>query len=254
MSRNDSGRAIECCEQALAIDREVGDMLGLAIDSFNMANILAEQDRYREALPYAEESASILEKIGHADKAHEARQRVAMIHAKLDRQTSGTAGGATAMKTYRDDEHGFEIDIPENWSHLHDTLVAILASGARFTHGWKPPEVMFGGGRGEVLNIVIEPMMPEPSPGSTQLLVTNYAMTAGFTDVKFGRITIGGKDHTWATYVADKRAWTKKYMIVLGGKGFAITATCNAKETFLQREKVWDAIASSFRLLAPRRG
>jgi len=87
MSRHDTGRAMEYCEQALAIDREVGDMLGLALDSFNMANLLAQQGRFREALSYAEESASILEKAGHPDKTPQAHQLVAMIRAELDPRT-----------------------------------------------------------------------------------------------------------------------------------------------------------------------
>jgi tetratricopeptide (TPR) repeat protein len=93
-SRRDTGRALECCEQALVIDREVGDMFGLAIDSFNMANLLVEQGHFREALPYAEETASILGKIGDTSRAPEARRLVAAIRAELDAETSGTAGTA----------------------------------------------------------------------------------------------------------------------------------------------------------------
>jgi tetratricopeptide (TPR) repeat protein len=93
-SRNDTERALQCCEQALTIDREVGDMLGLALDSFNMANLLAGLNRFREALSYAEESAQILEKVGHPDKAPQARELAAQIRTELASQTPGAERNA----------------------------------------------------------------------------------------------------------------------------------------------------------------
>lgn len=68
MSLHDTQRAMEFCEQALAIDHEIGDMMGVAIDSFDMANLLAQQGRFSEALPYAEESARIVGQVGHPEK------------------------------------------------------------------------------------------------------------------------------------------------------------------------------------------
>lgn len=97
MRRRDTQRAIETCEQALAIDHEIGDMMGVALDSFNMANLLAQQGRFSDALSYAEESADILEKVGHTKKAPEARQLVAAIRAELDPRTSKEEAIATAI-------------------------------------------------------------------------------------------------------------------------------------------------------------
>jgi len=87
-NRGEIKLAKESCEQAMVIDREIGDMFGLALDSFNMANILAEQNLFHDALPYAEETARIMEKVGHTDKASEARQLVSMIRAEIDHPTS----------------------------------------------------------------------------------------------------------------------------------------------------------------------
>jgi len=83
MSLKDTGRAMECCKQALAIDHEIGDMMGVALDSFNMANLLAQQGRFSEALPYAEESAKILDQVGQPVKARQAHQVVADLRAEI---------------------------------------------------------------------------------------------------------------------------------------------------------------------------
>lgn len=97
ITRQDTQRAMEICEQALTIDREVGDIMGVAIDSFNIANLLAQQGRFSDALPYAEESADILEKVGHTEKAPGARQLVDAIRAELDPRASKGDASATAI-------------------------------------------------------------------------------------------------------------------------------------------------------------
>jgi len=83
MSLHDTPRAMECCKQALAIDHEIGDVMGVALDSFNMANLLAQQGRFSDALPYAEKSAEIMEQVGHTEKARQTRQLVTRIRAAL---------------------------------------------------------------------------------------------------------------------------------------------------------------------------
>jgi tetratricopeptide (TPR) repeat protein len=153
-------------------------------------------------------------------------------------------------KTYRDEKLGFEIEIPEDWS-LASGQPLLPAISFALKSGWIPRvDVQFCGSN-EALNIVIEPMMPEPPPDVTELLFTLQAQDMEYANCEFGRITIGGKEHTWARYQFADKAWSKKYMIVLGGKGYAITVSCNDQGMFAQREKVWDAIASSFCLLAP---
>jgi tetratricopeptide (TPR) repeat protein len=83
MSQHETQRAMECCEQAPGNDREIGDMMGVTLDSFNMANLLAQQGRFSEALSCAEESARVLEKVGHIEKARQACRLVAEIRAAL---------------------------------------------------------------------------------------------------------------------------------------------------------------------------
>jgi tetratricopeptide (TPR) repeat protein len=97
MTRQDTQRAMETCEQALAIDREIGDMMGMATDSYNIANLLVQQGRFSDALPYAEESAGLLVKLGHTEKAPEVRQLVEAIRAKLDPRASKEDASVTTF-------------------------------------------------------------------------------------------------------------------------------------------------------------
>ena len=63
------------------------------------------------------------------------------------------------MKTYRSEKHGFEIDIPEEWSPA--ALAALPLGGA-------PGVAVQFLGDDESANIVIEPMAPEPPPDVTE--------------------------------------------------------------------------------------
>jgi len=155
------------------------------------------------------------------------------------------------MKTYRNEQHGFEIDIPEEWSLSSGKLPLWLSVPLAFKLGWNPRvDVQFSGAN-ESININIEPMMPEPPPDVTELLFILQSQDMEYVNCESGRITIADKEHTWARYELANTIWSKKYLIVLGGKGYAITAACNDRRLFAQREEAWDAMASSFRLLAP---
>jgi hypothetical protein len=155
------------------------------------------------------------------------------------------------MKTYRNDKLGFEIDVPEAWSLASGRMPLVPAAMFALKSGWVPGvEVQFVDAD-ENVNISIEPMVPEPPPDVTELMFRLYAQDMGYAQCQFGRITVGGRQHTWARYVLAGEVWSKKYMLVLGGNGYAITAACQGEQLFAQREKVWDAVASSFRLLAP---
>jgi len=153
------------------------------------------------------------------------------------------------LKTYRDKKHGFEIDIPEDWTIYKEIVPALAPVFFRLAHGWTPNvDVAFTCGPNEILNIVVETMTPEPTPDFTETFFKLYAQRMNFTNCEYGRITVENKAHTWSRYQIENEIWSKKYMIVLKGKGYAITASCNDKEMFLQREEIWDAIAASFRL------
>ena len=156
------------------------------------------------------------------------------------------------MKTYRNDRHGFEIDIPENWSAPDNPEIVERVFGP--IPLTDPHDSFQFGCLDEVFNFVINPMGREPSLEDTELEFTIYAQDHEFHDLEFGRITVGNRDHVWARYrIEDQMGtrWNKKYMIVFGGTEYSITGTCNDPQWFSSREQAWDAIITSFRLLVP---
>ncbi len=169
-----------------------------------------------------------------------------------------TLGGAKArarefagMKTFRSEEQGFEIDMSEDWSLYKDTAPILQTMLFRLTHGWTPHvDVAFTRGPSEIFNVVVESMTPEPPPEVTEHVFRLHAQQSGYANLEFGRIAVGGRMHTWARYQIAGKIWSKKYMIVLSGKGYAVTASSNDPKVFAQGEKDWDAIAASLRLLA----
>jgi len=143
------------------------------------------------------------------------------------------------MKTYRNERLGFEIDIPEEW-----LLAPIPDEG--------PKSFFQFGCYNEAFNFEIGPLIPERLLERTELEFRLYAQTKGFTDLEFGRIVVGDREHAWARYrVQDGLGlrWNKKYMIVFAGTEYTITATCNDPQWFGQRERDWDAIVTTFRLI-----
>jgi len=146
------------------------------------------------------------------------------------------------MKTYKNEHWGFEVGIPDEWSLSTGLLARLFGKNRNPT---------FNCGRGEAFNFEIGPLIPEPPPDHTEREFRLNAQDNGYAELEFGRIAVGGRDHVWARYRMGHGLWTKKYMIVLGGIEYAITASCTDRGTLAQREEVWDAIVSSIRLLAP---
>ena len=160
----------------------------------------------------------------------------------------------SGMKTYRNEKHGFAIDIPESWSpapvvaqRLMDAVTGPLSPGVSkdcYQYGCKD----------EAVNFEIGSLFPAPLLDDTETEFRLFTRDRGYTGLHFGRIMVAGKEHVCASYAINDRfgkRWNKKYMIVFGGTEYAITATCNDPEWFAKREKDWDAIIQSFRLLAP---
>jgi len=154
------------------------------------------------------------------------------------------------IRTYRYEQAGFEIDLPVDWSPDDERPSLPKSLGTKLLFGWTPHvDAAFRCGVNETLNVVIEPMSPEPPPHLTQHLFNLAAPQMGYADCQFGRISVGGKAHTCVRYTLGGQVWCKKYLLVFDGQGYAITASCNDPDLVSQREKVWDAIASSLRAL-----
>jgi len=156
------------------------------------------------------------------------------------------------MKTYRNDRHGFEIDVPENWSAPDNPR--IIERVLEPMPLADPHDAFQLGCMDEAFNFVINPLGIEPSLEDTELEFTIWAQDHRFHDVEFGRITVVNRDHVWARYRIEGQMgtrWNKKYMIVLNATEYSITGTCNDPQWFAGREQAWDAIVESFRLLTP---
>ena len=156
------------------------------------------------------------------------------------------------MKTYTDREHGFKIDLPDDWLVDEYKLPIIARLLFRLTYGGPQKNAMaFVRGSNETLetlNISVEKMSPGISPEQTQRFFIGYAQQSGYTIANFGKIIVEGKEHTWVRYQIAENVWSKKYMIVLNDIGYAIT-TCFRNNGFpFDKEKEWDSIASSLRL------
>jgi tetratricopeptide (TPR) repeat protein len=154
-NRGDVEKAIESCKQAIVIDREIGDMMGLALDSFNMANMLAQQGKFQEALSCAEESARILENAGPAGRSYQARQLVDMIRSELDSNASApSAFSAEHPQDISQQILQVRKDNPTLTANMSDDEIITLLQQAdlALVHG-KP------------MTFVVEASKKEPMPG-----------------------------------------------------------------------------------------
>lgn len=184
--------------------------------------------------------------------ANELKTRQTDAPHKTEFKTDALVEDTGKWKTYRDLKHGFEIDIPEHWEIHQDSVpasaLASVYSRLRYGCG-SDVDIVFTNGPDEIMNILVETMSPEPTPSIIEQLFRAQAQhTMNYTHCEYGRIIVGNKAHTWARYLFANKLWSKKYMIVLDGKGYAITASYNDREAFLRREKGWDAIAASLRV------
>jgi hypothetical protein len=155
------------------------------------------------------------------------------------------------LTTYRNEKHGFEINLGDEWS-VYSGIVPLLPT-ILFTieNGWIPKtDIEFSTGLFEYLNIVVEIMNPEPPAQFLERFFSEYAQQMNFTDCVYGRIVVRQKEHVWARYQMRNNVWCKKFMIILNGVGYAITASCAGKAMFLQRERTWDDIAKSLRSIS----
>ncbi len=103
------------------------------------------------------------------------------------------------MKTYCNQKHGFEIEIPEEWAPAPPVPLELLGLMPAIPKGLKK-DVFQIGCYNEAFNFEISPLFPEPLLSDTEREFTLYARSMGFHDLVFGRIKVGGKEHVCAHY------------------------------------------------------
>ncbi len=144
------------------------------------------------------------------------------------------------MKTYRDDKLDIQLDVPEEWS--------LPKFGP--THTPEGESLVFLCSYFEAFNIQIGPSSPELSLAQTEVLFRQYVQSHNWSSLEFGRIVVEGKEHVCARYYLGRGMWSRKYLIVLSGIEYAITASCYYGDMLAEREKVWDSVVKSLRLLS----
>ncbi len=152
------------------------------------------------------------------------------------------------MFRYINERYCFQMDFPDGWgkSSGFDRLPVIAANVIKDAD----IEEEFVNKNLERLNIVVQAMQPELTPDITEMLAETNALENNFTGFESGRIEIAGRSHTCATYLVG-RAWSKKYLIVLNGYGYALTCCLPLERKSQEVEDGWDRIAASLRLTVP---
>jgi|WetSurMetagenome_2_1015567.scaffolds.fasta_scaffold12831_2 hypothetical protein len=157
-------------------------------------------------------------------------------------------------RKYINQKHGFEIYLPENWEEAPEIPPAFeVAFDLKIPPGLDKDCFQYGCIE-EAVNFEIAPLFPEPLLDDTVIEFKIFAQMRRFKDLQFGRIIVAGKEHVCAHYFIDDamgQRWNKKYMLVFGGIEYALTCTCTDPDWFSRREKDWDEIICSFRMLRP---
>ena len=145
------------------------------------------------------------------------------------------------MKTYRNEQLKFEIEIPEEWS---------VESINKVSQGTvEDYSIVFKCGVGEAFNIQIGKSVPGLSLEQTESEFRRYADGGDCFALDTGRIIVQGQEHVWSRYLMGGGIWTKKYLIGREGMDYVMTATCFDQKLLLQHEKVWDEVVVSIRVL-----
>ena len=225
------------------------------VNRFNLADLLASLGEREDALQEVEELVAIEphNPLFHSVKAGLMKDYLTypQHYDEETRQQPGDKRKLNFMKPYRNEKYGFGIEIPEDWSLSSGKLPPWMSLPLTLKLGWTPSVTVEFLGKSESFNINIEAMTPELPPDVTELLAIIQTQDMEYVNCEFGRIIVQDKTHTWVRYELKDKIWSKKYLIVIGGNGYAMTVACYEKKLYTQKEKVWDTIVSSFHLLAP---
>jgi len=172
-----------------------------------------------------------------------------LTHLEIEHSRENPIERGNVGTTYRNSKYGFEIDLPRDWAtssgiHRIPVILSNIINRANILEE-------FSYKNQENLNIVVESMKPEIPPDINELIFILKAREMNYTDVQFGRISICGRVHACVSYVMNQKGWLKKYLVVLNGYGYALTASCPLDYRNSRVEETWDDIARSLRLLNP---
>ena len=153
------------------------------------------------------------------------------------------------MDKYSNQKYGFEIILPTGWSKTPGiSRIPILLSNIV-----NNADILeeFTDNSGQFINITVEEMRPEIPPDITEMIFSITAIERQYANVETGRMEIGGREHTWAKYQINQSIWSKKYLIVLNGYGYAFTASSPSDSFSTSTEETWDSFVKSFKLTVP---
>ena len=142
-------------------------------------------------------------------------------------------------KIYQNKKLGFEIDVPANWSIPGGEAVKTQFGDA----------LIFYCGTDQNFNMEIGRSFSQ-SLEQIKAEFSRYVQNRKYTDLKFGTILVGEKEHVCARFRMGAEDWAKKYLIVFDELEYDMTANCFDEKSFAERELVWDSVVKSFRVIA----
>lgn len=141
--------------------------------------------------------------------------------------------------TFRNDQYGFELDLPSEWSSPN-------AGGSNSPFG---DVFSFGSTHMESFNIIVGRAFYDDLK-KTEQAFQDFAARKGYNHLKLGEIEVGNKPHIWARYRTNDGGWAKKYIVVFDMIEFTMTAVCFTKNLLEEREHIWDRTVKTFRLIS----
>jgi elongation factor Tu len=226
----------------------VGDTIWIQRQGSSIRTVVIAIDAFRKQLQQAQKGDSIGAVLRGIESTDIQRGDV-LVGLEPEQSRASWDKRDKPVTTYRNDKHGFALDLPTGWTISSGVsripfILSNLINRANILEE-------FSYHNQEYLNIVVELMQPEIPPDINELIFTLRAQEMNYTEIQFGRIEVGGRTHAWVRYVMNRKGWLKKYMIVLNGYGYALTASCPMEHRSPTTEATWDCIAASFRLNKP---